>query len=89
MQSLIKAAVKERKIVLFIALIITAFGFYNYSIIPKQENPHINVNAAIVTTIYPGASPEDVEQLVTEKIEDAAAEVSEYDYSSSESGKMP
>jgi len=87
MQSLIKAAVKERKIVLFIALIITAFGFYNYSIIPKQENPHINVNAAIVTTIYPGASPEDVEQLVTEKIEDAAAEVSEYDYSSSESGK--
>lgn len=87
MQSLIKAAVKERKIVLFIALIVTAFGLYNYSIIPKQENPQINVNAAIVTTVYPGASPQDVEQLVTEKIEDAAAQVSEYDYSSSESGK--
>ncbi|MEN6348114.1 MAG: efflux RND transporter permease subunit [Syntrophomonas sp.] len=87
MQSLIKAAVRQRKIVLFIALIVTAFGLYNYSIIPKQENPHINVNAAIVTTVYPGASPEDVEQLVTKKIEDAAAEVSEYDYSSSESGK--
>ncbi|MDD3269596.1 MAG: efflux RND transporter permease subunit, partial [Syntrophomonadaceae bacterium] len=87
MQSLIKAAVRERKIVLFIAVIITVFGLYNYSIIPKQENPQINVSAAIVTTVYPGASPEDVEQLVTEKIEDAATEVSEYDYSSSESGK--
>lgn len=87
MKSLIKAAVEERKIVLFISLIVTVFGMYIYSIIPKQENPHINVNAAIVTTVYPGASPEDIEQLVTEKIEDAAAEVAEYDYSSSESGK--
>jgi len=87
MKSLLKAVVKERVIVLFIALIVAAFGLYNYYVIPKQENPHINVNGAIVTTIYPGASPEDVEQLVTKKIEDAASEVSEYDYVSSESGK--
>lgn len=87
MKYIISKAVRGRRIVLFIALITAAFGLYNYSVIPKQENPHINVNAAMVTTIYPGASPEDMEQLVTKRIEEAASQVSEYDYADSLSGK--
>ncbi|WHH58739.1 efflux RND transporter permease subunit [Petroclostridium sp. X23] len=87
MKSILNAVVRGRMIVLFISFVITAFGIYSYSVIPKQENPHIKITAAVITTIYPGASPEDVEQLVTKKIEDAVSEISEYDYVSSESGK--
>jgi len=62
-------------------------GTYNYYVLPKQENPYVQANAAIITTVYPGASPQDVEQLVTKKIEDAVSELSEYKKVSSESGK--
>ncbi len=87
MKRIIKTVVAERKIVLFIALIIAAFGLYNYFVIPKQETPEIKVNAAMITTVYPGATPQDMEQLVTKKIEDAASEVTDCDYAYSTSGK--
>ncbi len=87
MKKIISVFVGERRIVLFIALIIAVFGLYNYYLIPKQETPDINVTAALITTVYPGASPYDMEQLVTKKIEDAASEITDFDYVSSESGK--
>ncbi len=87
MKRIIKTVVAERKIVLFIALIVAAFGLYNYFVIPKQETPEIKVNAAMITTVYPGATPQDMEQLVTKKIEDAASEVTDSDYVYSTSAK--
>ncbi|SNT06329.1 Multidrug efflux pump subunit AcrB [Anaerovirgula multivorans] len=87
MKGLIKIAVQQRRIVLFIALVTAIFGMYSYYVIPKQENPHIKVTASMVTTIYPGASPQDVEELVTKKIEDAVSEISEFKKVSSESAK--
>lgn len=87
MKELIKIAVRQRRVVLFISLVAVMSGMYSYYTIPKQENPHIKVTGAIITTVYPGASPEDIEQLVTKKIEDAVSGISEYKYVSSESGK--
>jgi len=86
-KELIKGAVQQRKIVLFISLLVLLLGAYSYNVLPKQENPHIKVTGAIITTVYPGASPEDVEQLVTKKIEDAVSEIKDYKDVSSESGK--
>ena len=34
----------------------------------------------MITTIYPGASPSDIEKLVTKKIEDKVEEIDGYDY---------
>lgn len=87
MRTLIRIAVEQRKIVLFMALLAAIFGIYSYSMIPKQENPHIKVTASMVTTLYPGASPQDMEELVTKKIEDAVSEISEFKQVSSESSK--
>ena len=87
MRKFISIAVEQRKVILFISLVVVIFGMYSYYVIPKQENPHIKVTASMITTVYPGASPEDMEQLVTKKIEDAASEISEYKHVSSESVK--
>lgn len=84
-KGLIAGAIKERKVTLFIALLMMIAGIYSYYITPKQENPQITASIAIVTAVYPGASPEDVEKLVTRKIEDEAAELKGYDYSESHS----
>ncbi|AOT70933.1 efflux RND transporter permease subunit [Geosporobacter ferrireducens] len=87
MKNLIRIAVEQRKIVLFMALLAAILGIYSYMMIPKQENPHIKVTASMVTTLYPGASPQDMEELVTKKIEDAVSEISEFKQVSSESAK--
>jgi len=48
---------------------------------PRQEFPEINAPVAIVTVKYPGASPEDIENLVTKKVEEKLEEIDGYDYS--------
>jgi multidrug efflux pump subunit AcrB len=77
---LIKAAIKNKKIVLFLVFIAIISGVYCYHIIPKQESPDVSSPAAMITTVYPGASPSDVESLVTKKIEDKVEEIDGYDY---------
>lgn len=81
MTQLIKNAIIKRKITLFVLVILIAFGVYNYSVSPRQETPEIVAPVALITCIYPGASPEDIENLVTEKIEDELSEIEGYDYS--------
>lgn len=75
--------IQQSKITLFITLVIAAVGVYFYSLLPKQENPEIAVPVAMVTTFYPGASLNNIEQLVTKPIENAVAEVDEFDKSDS------
>ncbi|APM39651.1 efflux RND transporter permease subunit [Clostridium kluyveri] len=77
---LIRAAIKNKKIVLFLVAVIIIGGFYCYYITPKQESPDVSSPAAMITTIYPGASPGDIEKLVTKKIEDKVEEIDGYDY---------
>lgn len=84
-KGVIYAAIKHRKITLFTVLLLIVFGLYNYYLLPRQEYPDINAPVALITTVYPGASPVDVEKLVTSKIEDELTEITGYDYSYSTS----
>lgn len=77
---LIKAAIENKKITLFLVVIAIIGGFYCYHIIPKQESPDVSPPVAMITTIYPGASSSDIEELVTKKIEDKVEEIDGYDY---------
>ncbi|WP_368487606.1 efflux RND transporter permease subunit [Clostridium sp. BJN0013] len=77
---LIKAAIKNKKIVLFLVAIIIVSGFYCYGNISKQETPDVASPAAMITTVYAGASPSDIEKLVTKKVEQKAEEVDGCDY---------
>ena len=67
--SFLSAPIKQPKITLFIAIAVAIVGFYFYTLLPKQENPDIAVPVAMITTIYPGASLTDIEQLITNPIE--------------------
>jgi len=81
MENLIKQAILKRKITLFVLIICIGFGIYNYAISPRQETPEIVAPVALISVVYPGASPEDIESLVTSKIEDELSELIGYDYS--------
>ncbi len=82
---LISLLLKKRIQVLVIAFLIAVLGIYSYYIIPKQENPDTTVAAAAITTLYPGASPEEVEQAVTNVIEEEIAKLEYIDYYTSSS----
>jgi multidrug efflux pump subunit AcrB len=70
----------RRKAIVFILIVLWGFfGAYSYYAIPKQENPDSSVPGAIITTIYPGANSKEVENMVTQKIEDAVYEVGSID----------
>ena len=55
-------------------IIIVVFGLYAWINLPRELTPEIALQSAVVTTLYPGASPEEVEKLVSAPIEDAIEE---------------
>ncbi len=65
-----------RTIVLITATLIIA-GVASYSSLKKELNPDIQIPTVIIGTAYPGAGPEDVEDLVTIPIEDAISGLSD------------
>jgi multidrug efflux pump subunit AcrB len=81
----IEYIVRKRKITLLFFVMIVLVGFLSFFQLPKQESPDIIINMATVTTIYPGASPEKVEQTVTKKLEEKINELQGLNYISSTS----
>ncbi|MCH4886199.1 efflux RND transporter permease subunit [Acidaminobacter sp. JC074] len=80
MSKIIAAAIKERKVTIFLSIVVLLFGAYSYYFIPKQENPDTSAPIAQVITTYPGASANDIEALITKKIEDSVAELEGVEY---------
>ncbi|HMB59247.1 MAG TPA: efflux RND transporter permease subunit, partial [Xanthomonadales bacterium] len=51
--------------------VVMVMGLLSYNSMPREQDPEVNFNWVNVTTILPGASAEDVEDLVTGPLEDA------------------
>ena len=64
----------------FVALaVICAAGYRAYLTMPQAEDPGFTIRTAIVVTHLPGANPQRVEDLVTDKVEKAVQELPELD----------
>jgi multidrug efflux pump subunit AcrB len=55
------------------------WGGVSYVKMPQRKDPEIKIKTAVVSTVWPGASAEDVEQLVTRPIEQIAGQVAHVD----------
>lgn len=62
-------SIDNRATIFVMTILITLAGLMSYLSIPKEQFPDVTVPQIFVTTIYPGASPSDMEQLVTKPIE--------------------
>jgi multidrug efflux pump subunit AcrB len=60
-------------------------GVMSYLSLPRQQDPTINFNWIIITTLLPGASASDIEKKVTDPLEDALRRVQDVDFISSNS----
>ncbi|NQU77555.1 efflux RND transporter permease subunit, partial [Candidatus Falkowbacteria bacterium] len=59
------------RLVILLVIGMAAWGTLALFQLPKEANPEVQIPIAIVMTVYPGASPADVEKLVTREVEDA------------------
>jgi len=62
-------SIDNRASIFIITVLITLAGIMSYNALPKEQFPDVVVPTIFVSTIYPGASPSDMEQLVTKPIE--------------------
>mgnify|MGYP000369889501 CR=1 FL=1 len=79
MRDIVFKAIVHRKVTLFFVVALVIYGLVSYYFLPKQENPDLDPTIGLVTAVYPGALPEDMEKLVTRKIEDAVSEIRGFD----------
>ena len=62
-------AIRNPVFIFIMILVIGLAGFNAYKSIPREAAPDIQIPLLIVTIPFPGASPEDVESLITNKAE--------------------
>ena len=72
-------AIEKNRVTLVALLVILLSGFGAYESLPRAEDPGFTIRTAVVQTRFPGANPERVENLVTDKIEKAIQEMPELD----------
>ena len=62
-------AVDNRTAVYIIAVLISFYGLYKFTTMPKEQFPDIVVPTISIVTVYAGNSPKDIENLVSKPIE--------------------
>ena len=73
----VTAAIRNRRLLVMLIAVLLVGGLSSWSVIPRMEDPVLVQRAAIITTRYPVADAEQVEALVTDRIEKAIREVEE------------
>ncbi|MGW8323956.1 MAG: efflux RND transporter permease subunit, partial [Thermodesulfobacteriota bacterium] len=83
--SITQAAIEKNRVTAVALVVILFAGLGAYRDMPQNEDPGFIIRVALVVTYFPGASPERVEQLVTDRLEEAIQEIPELEFLSSES----
>ena len=70
---LAEISIKRPSLIIVLFTILTLGGLFSYSQLGYELIPKFEQNVITISTIYPGASPSEIENTVTKKIEDGIA----------------
>ncbi len=73
--NLAKFAIEKRLVSALLTLLILASGYFAYTKLPRFEDPEFIIRQAQIITPYSGASAQEVEQEVTDVIENAVQQL--------------
>ena len=65
----VRFSLRYPQVTIALAIMLVAAGAYALLRMPRREDPKIHVRTGIVAAFYPGASAEEVENQVTQKVE--------------------
>ncbi len=85
--SLARISVNNPVTVNTIMFTIIVLGLYCLWRLPQEFMPDVSLNMALLVTVYPGTSPEDVEKLITIPLEDEIKDVKNIDFIMSNSSE--
>ncbi len=85
--SITEIAIKRPILFIVLFLIITGFGIMSYKNLKYELLPDLVTPYVTVITEYPGASPKEVEDAITKKVEESVASVSKIKRVSSQSSE--
>ena len=66
-------------------LLVIIAGWISYSTMPREQDPDVNFNWVVINTVWPGATAEDVENQITNPLEDEIEKVPDVNRVSSSS----
>ena len=73
-------AIEHRAFTGFMMALILLGGIFAYFTLEQREDPKFSFRLMVVKTLYPGATAQEVEQLVTDKLEKKFQELPNLDY---------
>ncbi|MDO4230147.1 MAG: efflux RND transporter permease subunit [Capnocytophaga sp.] len=71
--NIIKTSITRPSVIIVILSMLLIGGFYSYKSLNYELVPNIEVNMITISTVYGGASPNEIESTVTKKVEDAVS----------------
>ncbi|MCU7890705.1 MAG: efflux RND transporter permease subunit [Candidatus Thiodiazotropha sp. (ex Ustalcina ferruginea)] len=85
MHEVVAFSLKQRVFYNLMFVVLIVVGFISLFALPAERYPNFGFGEVIISTVYPGASPVEVESLVTRKIEDALEKVDDVEWINSTS----
>ncbi len=76
-------ALNHQALVLYLMIVLTIAGLFTYTKLGRSEDPPFTFKVMLVHATWPGASAQEVEQQITDKLEKKIQEVPHLDYSTS------
>lgn len=73
--NLAKWCIENNRTSIALFLLIAFAGVSTFFSIAKSEDPDFIIRTAVISTVFPGASPQRVEELVTDKLEEKIREI--------------
>ncbi|MEZ4773248.1 MAG: efflux RND transporter permease subunit [Bacteroidia bacterium] len=73
--SLTEISIKRPLLITVVFVVLVLFGFISYSNLNYNLLPKFEANVLSISTIYPGASPREVETNITKPVEDAVSAI--------------
>lgn len=80
MRPLIRFTLRQRVLLNLLFVLIMVIGAWSMLRSPVERYPNIHFGKVLIDTYYPGASPQDVEALVTSEIEDSLEDLDNVEY---------
>jgi HAE1 family hydrophobic/amphiphilic exporter-1 len=72
---LTKTAITRPVLILMLMVAAVLLGYMSYGGMRKEQNPEVSFGVITITTPYPGASPDEVNTLVSRKVEESVSGV--------------
>jgi multidrug efflux pump subunit AcrB len=85
MRGITAFALNSNRVTVLFLLLVAIAGLFSFLTYPKQEDPSIQIRDALVWAHFPGMPPQQVEELITRKLEEQIRLLGAVDYIKSDS----